>query len=145
MTGVSLRLVAYTAVYVGDDIHGDLERIQAASLRNNVVAGITGALLFDRGRFIQAVEGSDEAIEALLDRVRSDVRATSVNILFDRSTHARSLSDWTMRVRHVQESPMLASTELNAFRDAYLRNFRPDAEGFIALVRQLVEGHSPTR
>ena len=139
MSDGALRLVAYTAVYVGDDIHRDLARIGASSHRNNVGAGITGALLFDGGRFIQALEGPDGAVEALLTRVRGDARAADMDVLFDRRTQSRSLQDWTMRVCFVRETPMLAGRELAAFRDAYLRNFKPDADGFIALLRGLVE------
>ncbi len=141
MSDGALRLVAYTAVYVGDDIHRDLARIGASSRRNNVGAGITGALLFDGGRFIQAVEGPDGAVEALLARVRADARAAGMDVLFDRRTQSRSLQEWTMRVSLVRETPILAGPELGAFRDAYLRNFKPDADGFIALLRGLVEAH----
>lgn len=140
----ALRLVAYTAVYVGDDIVRDLDRIRSAAHRHNPADGISGALLFDRGRFIQAVEGPPAAIESLLGRVRSDACAGEMDVLFDCATRARSLQDWTLRVSHLGESPVLEGADLAAFRDAYLRNFRPDADGFISLVRALFEADDET-
>ena len=134
----ALRLVAYTATYLGSNLAQDLDAIRAASDRNNPGADITGVLVYDRGRFIQAVEGPVDAIESLLGRVHADPRAGGMDVLIDTATPARSLQEWTMRTLRIDTEPALDADTLRAFRDAYLRNFRPDAAGFIDLLRALV-------
>ncbi len=133
-----LRLLAYTASYIGSDLPADLAAIREASTRNNPAAGITGALVYDRGRFIQAVEGPAEGIERLLERVTRDTRAADMTVLFDATTPTRSLQEWSMRVFRVDTADAVDPATLAAFRDAYVRNFRPDAAGFLDLFRALV-------
>ena len=134
----ALRFVVYRATYAGTDLAHDLAAIRDASHRNNPGAGITGALVYDRGQFIQALEGPAASVEALLGRVRGDPRAGAMDVLIDTSTPMRSLQEWSMRLLRVDALPAVEATTLGAFRDAYLRNFRPDAAGFIELLRALV-------
>lgn len=137
-TAPTLRLVVYRAPYAGLDLVHDLAAIRDSSYRNNPGAAITGALVYDRGQFIQALEGPADSVEALLERVRVDRRAGGMDVLIDTSTPMRSLEAWTMQILRVDALPAVEASSLGAFRDAYLRNFRPDAAGFIDLLRSLV-------
>jgi hypothetical protein len=70
--------------------------------------------------------------------VARDTRAADMSMLFDIPTPTRSLHAWTLRVFRVDTAAALDPAALAAFRDAYVRNFRPDAAGFLDLLRALV-------
>lgn len=133
-----LRLVAYTAAYIGTDLDGDLAQIQVASDRNNSASGVTGALLYDRGRFVQVVEGPHVAIDHLLARLQRDPRISDWQTLIDIDTDHRSCQRWALRILRTDSRDMVAIEELNTFRDMYLRSFKPDAAGFIQLLQAIL-------
>lgn len=137
--GALVRLLVYTSAYAGNDLDADLASIKAQAHRNNPRRGITGVLLFERGRFIQVLEGDDAAITALVDRIGADPRTRELEILIDTHLRFRSFQQWAMWVGKVREGTGEKIHELRAFRDAYLKAFKPDGEGFVALVRRVLE------
>lgn len=54
--------------------------VRASRLRNQV-AQIGGLLVFDGARFCQYLEGGEEAVRALADRIRVDERNTDFRVL----------------------------------------------------------------
>lgn len=134
-----LRVYAYTALYAAHDLERDLQRIAAASTRNNPANGITGALVYDRGRFVQVVEGPEEAIASLVQRISLDPRIADWTVLFDRPTLGRSMQAWSMQVLRTDTHDGLHQETLEAFRDQYVRAFRVDAEGFLRLLVALIQ------
>lgn len=134
-----LRVYAYTALYAALDLERDLQAIAAASTRNNPSSGITGALVYDRGRFVQVVEGPEVAIARLVTRIRTDPRIADWTLLFDRPTLHRSMQEWSMQVLRTDTHSSLHQETLEAFRDQYVRAFQVDAEGFLRLLVALLK------
>ena len=60
----------------------DLDGLAEISRRNNARQDITGILLFDGESFFQILEGDEEAIDSLFDRIRMDKRHDSVCLLY---------------------------------------------------------------
>ncbi len=145
--GGTLRLLAYVCQHVGREIGADLDAIAEAAFRNNPGLGLTGALFFDGGRFVQVLEGPHDAVEMLLSRIRSDNRARDLDILFDTVETQRSMSEWSMWIGRFDDSARIDVDDIKAFRDAYLQTFRPDAMDFVMLFRRLIEQseQSPSR
>ncbi len=56
----------------------DLQKIESQSIKNNSRDGITGVLLSLRGIFFQTIEGDNDKIEALWERLTRDERHTEV-------------------------------------------------------------------
>ena len=84
----------------------DLDAILAASRRNNARAGLTGMLLFADGGFIQALEGSRDAVEQTYQRILDDPRHGGVQELFRGETNARQFPDWSMGYRMIEKSDL---------------------------------------
>lgn len=135
-----LRLFAYTLLYTGDCIESDLQDIAAKASRNNPRDGITGVLLFDAGRFIQVVEGPEESIDRLVNRIGRDPRGTEMHILFDQRILARSMEQWDMWVGRLGGHDPIDTDEIERFRRMYERSLRLEAHGFIYLLLKLIEG-----
>jgi hypothetical protein len=142
MSVSSLRFVVYTAPHTGSDLTVDLTGILAQSSRNNVRDHITGALVYDRGRFVQAFEGPPDAVGRLLGRVDADPRCGALEILVDEQVSERSLEAWSLCVLRTDAAPGIDAAAIRRLRDAYVRTFQPDAAGFVAILRALLESTS---
>lgn len=76
--------------------------IQDASARNGL-EGITGLLYAEEDSFLQVIEGHDDSVEDLLDRLEADPRHRAIRILTDRQIAEREFGDWTMAYRERRE------------------------------------------
>lgn len=97
--------VAYpirSLIYVSDARPGldaeDLDRIRHAARNLNVLDGITGLLVYNGERFMQVVEGTGEAVEDLLGRLRRDPRHANLWVRWDGIVPEKSFPDWSMEV-----------------------------------------------
>lgn len=73
---------------------------------NNAKKGITGLLLYDgMGTFMQALEGEEEHITALLDKIKKDSRHRRVNILWRGPITTRGFADWKMGFSKMSDLP----------------------------------------
>ena len=78
------------------DVEREFEGILRISRRRNVEEGVTGALMFTRLLFVQALEGPAEAVESVFDRICSDVRHTGVEVVEYGPVGERGFGEWSM-------------------------------------------------
>ena len=78
------------------DVERGLEAILEASRRRNAGEGVTGALVFTRLLFVQALEGPSAAVEAVFDRICCDLRHTGVEIIEFAPVAQRGFGEWSM-------------------------------------------------
>ncbi|SFR83550.1 BLUF domain-containing protein [Sphingomonas jatrophae] len=76
--------------------HDALEQILAASRSRNLAAGITGLLVHDGSRFLQALEGKCDAVQAIYASIKRDPRHWRVGVLSMRSVPRRQFGLWSM-------------------------------------------------
>ena len=74
----------------------EIDSILAASRRNNPHCGITGALVFNRGIFAQALEGRGVAVETVFERIQQDPRHGDVQVLAFNKAAERVFPNWSM-------------------------------------------------
>jgi hypothetical protein len=89
-----------------------IDEILAASRRNNHADGITGLLLYDGYRFLQALEGEPHRVERAYERIKADPRHRAVVILSNHEVTARSFGDWSMASQRVGIASGNTVTEL---------------------------------
>lgn len=77
----------------------DAPTILRTSRRNNRRDGITGLLFTDGTRFLQAIEGPTDAVNAAFARIKADPRHRAVVVLSERDIEAREFGDWEMAER----------------------------------------------
>lgn len=73
-----------------------LAGILSEARRNNRANGITGALVCRQDMYIQLVEGPDEAIDALYQRILADDRHTEVKLAMATEIEERMFPEWDM-------------------------------------------------
>ncbi len=77
----------------------DTKTILQASRRNNARDGITGLLFSDGFRFLQVLEGPEDAVEKTFARIQKDARHRAVVLLSKRDVAIREFGDWEMAER----------------------------------------------
>jgi hypothetical protein len=73
-----------------------LMRLLYHSHSNNQALGITGVLIYENDRFGQVIQGKEEQIDALWDRIQKDQRHKHVRLIDRKSISERTFSKWTM-------------------------------------------------
>lgn len=73
-----------------------LETILGSSRRNNSEAGVTGLLVAGSRRFLQALEGPEQAVLDTYARIKTDPRHHALVLLTGRSADSRAFGDWSM-------------------------------------------------
>ncbi len=76
--------------------HEELLAILKKSKANNAKNGITGALCFSEGIFIQALEGGRTAVNKLYNRIAADARHSDVVLLNYDEIEERRFAGWSM-------------------------------------------------
>lgn len=74
----------------------DLISITSTSQQNNLLAGITGALCYDRGSFLQLIEGEHSVIAHLYPLLLQDERHSELKILDLKEITERRFANWSM-------------------------------------------------
>ncbi len=74
----------------------EVQDILDVSRENNERLGITGALCYAPGLFLQCLEGPREAVNDLYARIVADTRHTQITLLEFSTVEQRTFSQWTM-------------------------------------------------
>ena len=74
----------------------ELQSVLAVSRRNNQAADITGLLISGGRRFLQALEGPEEAVAAAFERIKADPRHFAVVSLSMKQIETREFGRWAM-------------------------------------------------
>ena len=101
---MSFTTVTYTSLGRLDLQEADLEDIHRSAREQNALDGVTGLLVFNGTHFLQIIEGSEQAIEELVERLRMDPRHTGFEIRDRRKVEGRSFPDWSMELVRVKAS-----------------------------------------
>ena len=101
---MQLTSVTYTSLARLDLQGTDLEDIHRTARDRNALDGVTGLLVFNGTHFLQIIEGSESAIDDLVERLRGDSRHTGFEIRDQRKVDARSFPDWSMELVRVNAS-----------------------------------------
>ena len=98
-----LRQLLYVSRSLPSNARISLDPIYEASRHNNAIDGVTGLLFSDGRRFVQVLEGSDEAVGATMQRIRVDPRHGHLVVLRDETVPAREFGMWSMADRRRDE------------------------------------------
>ena len=74
----------------------DLKDILAASQRNNPVLGISGAMCFLDGVYLQYIEGEAATVDALYKKIQKDPRHKEAKLLDHEFISQREYPKWSM-------------------------------------------------
>ncbi|MBD2842228.1 BLUF domain-containing protein [Erythrobacter rubeus] len=76
---------------------GEVFKIVETSAENNAESDLTGFLLFVSGRFFQVIEGPEDSIDDLVQRLENDPRHRSIQTIDRRPIDERAFGTWRMK------------------------------------------------
>jgi len=91
-----------------------LESARVSNQRN----GLTGALLYHRGRFVQILEGPKEQVQARFAIIAADPRHSDVQVMREVWIGERQFAEWTMAFRSPDDESV---KRLDGFEDFFGR------------------------
>ena len=88
--------LTYISTATRDVVETSVAEILKASRLNNAAAGVTGLLLYDGRRFLQALEGEEASVERTYHRIKSDSRHRGVVLLSSKAITEKAFGSWAM-------------------------------------------------
>jgi len=90
-----LKNLLYRSVY--DEMSSDiLDNILNKARKNNKEKNITGVLFVGSGFFMQTLEGEEEDIQEIFDKIKLDIRHNNVVIIGFSDLKKRRFENWSM-------------------------------------------------
>jgi len=74
----------------------DAGEIVRVSRKNNALRGVTGLLLFDKGHYLQVLEGDPQFVLPLFAEICTDPRHCGVTEIYRESVPRREFAQWSM-------------------------------------------------
>jgi hypothetical protein len=99
-----LKSLTYTSLARLDLTTADLEAIHRTARDINALEGITGMLIFNGTHFLQIIEGSPDAIDDLVERLRRDRRHSGFEVRHEHMVDVPSFPEWSMELVRVSAS-----------------------------------------
>ena len=88
--------VIYASAAVKPFTQAELTTLLRKARIKNTRLGISGMLLYDRGSFLQVLEGEIAAVRSLYEIIGKDPRHERVVKLLETTVSTRSFADWSM-------------------------------------------------
>ena len=101
-----IRIIYYSTAAKTPSI-SDLEKLLDTSWKNNIADDISGVLMYHDMTFFQIIEGPEENVRRLVERIKVDPRHTGFTLTQDTPIETRSFSDWSMGYCPLAEQPDL--------------------------------------
>jgi hypothetical protein len=98
----------------------DLVQLLQVCLTNNQRRGVTGMLLYANETFLQTLEGEEETVEGLYEKILQDPRHGNVKSLTRRVIDSRQYSDWSMGFKRIADEDL---TQVDGLIDFSEKNF----------------------
>lgn len=110
--------IAYVSVAAQPMSELEVASILETSRVNNQRNGLTGALLYHRGRFVQILEGPKVDVLARFAIIAADPRHREVQVMREVWIGERQFAEWTMGFRSPEDASV---RELDGFEDFFGR------------------------
>ena len=95
---LSLIYVSTSVNLLNDE---ELLSILKVSRENNASKDVTGLLLYKGGNFMQVLEGPDEVVNDLYEKIKLDSRHKDVSLISREQISARQFSNWEMAFQNL--------------------------------------------
>lgn len=103
MTASHLITVIYSSRAVRPFSGQELLEMLKVARERNAQNGITGLLLYKNAEFMQALEGQETPVLALVERIARDPRHTSMIVFYKAAIDQRFFANWAMGFAFVDE------------------------------------------
>ena len=81
----------------------ELTELLNHSRERNAERGVTGILMYFKHHFLQILEGPEEQVGALFEKISRDERHKEIRVLLRQSAERRDFTEWQMAFRAVSD------------------------------------------
>lgn len=93
---MALYEIIYVSLATRDLTAPELAQLLDKARVNNASQGITGMMVYHRREFMQLLEGEQDAVQSLYERIADDPRHQQLRKIWDGPIRERGFSDWGM-------------------------------------------------
>lgn len=119
--------LVYLSTAVKPMNYDDLSALLRQSRDNNHKLGITGMLVYQKGTFMQMLEGDRQTVLDLYHRISRDNRHTAIHTVLDGEIRQRNFADWSMGFFNMDKAGDLPGYSDFLDQNLLLRAFGDDA------------------
>lgn len=94
-----MRQLIYQSISTAPRAAADAPAILRSARPFNGLNGVTGLLLAASDRYFQVLEGPEESVSLVMERIAADPRHRAIEVLFDAPAERRTFPDWAMAYR----------------------------------------------
>ena len=109
---MNLKILTYTSWARAGIRLDEVDAIVMSARINNPLDGISGVLIFNGTAFMQILEGSEAAIDALTARLTRDARHSNMSIRDERLIEARTFPNWSMAYLQLESGEFVGKEEV---------------------------------
>lgn len=99
-----MKSIVYLSEAITPFSESALRELTETSSANNEKLGVHGYLCYQGGRFLQYLEGSEEALDSLIEKIEKDPRHRFLYCMDQRELTNPRFSGWSMR--HINNSEL---------------------------------------
>lgn len=99
--------VVYLSSATDDFDPRTLDQIAQVASVNNKPLNITGMLLYSGTHFLQVLEGQEQILQFMIERIEQDDRHTNLEVILDVPIQKRNFSEWYMGALDVSRNMKL--------------------------------------
>ncbi|KII15564.1 BLUF domain-containing protein [Phaeobacter sp. S60] len=126
----------------------DLANLLETSRAKNAGYGVSGLLIYrfnheyNRGNFVQAIEGPEAAIDDLWQKISTDNRHHTIVVVQEAAIEARMFDGWSMGFKNVDAADLAGFEGFSDLgSDRFWKEISPvSAAGAIELLRNFYDG-----
>lgn len=136
-----MHLLIYSSLYTGteEEINRDLLDICESAKRNSPILGITSVLFYHHGKFLQLLEGEEDALNRLMAKLKKDSRHTKIRILVDEPIMHHGFKDWHMETFNLSENESIDDRLIVKINDLYLEQCEMESWILVDLIREVLK------
>ena len=143
-----MRYIVYVSQAVKAFSTNDLAKLLEHSRTSNAKDGITGLLIYRynadyrRGNFLQVLEGTNDALDDVWNRISNDPRLHTLVVLDGGESDAKMFGDWSMGFKNVDEKDLIEFSGFSELgSDAFWKNANKEAlPDALTTLRSFYEG-----
>ena len=119
-----MYFLTYVSSAVTPFTPSELVELLATSHENNAKSNISGMLLYKDGNFMQVLEGDEDVVRTLYDKIGRDRRHRGLLTLIQGPLAERQFPDWSMGFRNLNTADVLAMPGYSEFLNTPLTDPR---------------------
>ena len=118
----------------------ELAELLQVARANNTELGVTGVLLYLEGSFLQVLEGPEDVVMELFDKIGLDRRHGSVVLIRRSEIETRNFGEWSMGFREVSASEARMLDGYTGVLRGEPLNVEPDAKRLRTIIDSFQQG-----